>query len=89
MFFLAILTFLMAALDAEQNFMPTKYIFLLSISVRSKVVAVFFCAKFAKVELKICDCNLLIMRLLMYLMSVLDKITKILFLQVFFILRLL
>ena len=38
-FFLAILTFLMAALDAQQNFMPTRYPFFLSISVRSKVKA--------------------------------------------------
>ena len=28
-FFLAILTFLMAALDAQQNFMPTRYLFFL------------------------------------------------------------
>ena len=31
-FFLVILTFFMAALDAQQNFMPTKYLFFLSIS---------------------------------------------------------
>ena len=38
-FFLAILTILMAVLDAQQNFMPTRYLFH-SISVRSKVIAV-------------------------------------------------
>ena len=38
-FFLAILKFLMAPLDAQQNFMPMKYIFFLSIFVRSKVIA--------------------------------------------------
>ena len=32
-FFLAIFTFLRAALDVQQNFMPTKYCFYLSISV--------------------------------------------------------
>ena len=40
-FFLAILTFFMAALDAQQNFMPTRYIFFLSISFGSKVIALF------------------------------------------------
>ena len=30
-FFLAILTFFMAALDAQRNFMPTRYIFFLSL----------------------------------------------------------
>ena len=39
--FLAILTFFMAALDAQQNFMPTRYIFFLSISFGSKVIAFF------------------------------------------------
>ena len=38
-FFLAILTFFIAALDAQQNFMLTRYLFFLSISVRSKVIA--------------------------------------------------
>ena len=38
-FFLAIFTFLMAALDAQQNFMRTKYLF--SFYVRSKVIAFF------------------------------------------------
>ena len=38
-FFLAILTFFMAALDAQRNFMPTRYIFFLSISFGSKVIA--------------------------------------------------
>ena len=55
-FFLAILAFFMAALDAQQNFMPTRYIFFLSISFLSKVIA-FFCQKVAKVEHTICDCN--------------------------------
>ena len=41
-FFLAILKFLMAPLDAQQNFMPLKYHFFLSIFVRSIVIA-FFC----------------------------------------------
>ena len=40
-FFLAILTFFMAALDAQRNFMPTRYIFFLSISFGSKVIAFF------------------------------------------------
>ena len=40
-FFLAILTFFMAALDAQQNLMPTRYISFLSISDRSKVIAFF------------------------------------------------
>ena len=55
-FFLAILKFLMAPLDAQQNFMSMKYNFFLSIFVRSKVIA-FFCEKIAKVEHIICDCN--------------------------------
>ena len=55
-FFLAILKFLIAPLDAQQNFMLIKYIFFLSIFVRSKVIA-FFCEKLAKVEHTICDCN--------------------------------
>ena len=37
----AILTFVMAALDAQQNFMPTRYIFILSISFGSKVISFF------------------------------------------------
>ena len=37
--FLAISTFLKAALDAQQSFMPTRYFF--SIAVRSKVIAFF------------------------------------------------
>ena len=40
-FFLAILTFFMAALDARRNFMPTRYIFFLSICFGSKVIAFF------------------------------------------------
>ena len=56
-FFLAILNFFMAAYDAQHNFMPTKYNLLRSIFVRSKVIAVFFCETFAKVEHTICDCN--------------------------------
>ena len=55
-FFLAILKFFMTALDAQQNFMPTRYIFFLPISFGSKVIA-FFCQKVAKVEHTICDCN--------------------------------
>ena len=38
-FFLAILTFVMAVLDAQQNVMPMRFFF--SISVRSKVIAFF------------------------------------------------
>ena len=55
-FFLEILTFFMAALDAQRNFMRTRYIFFLSISFGSKVIA-FFCQKVAKVEHTICNCN--------------------------------
>ena len=55
-FFLAFLTFFMAGLDAQRNFMPTRYIFFLSISFGSKVIA-FFCQKVAKVEHTICDFN--------------------------------
>ena len=40
-FLLAILKFLMAPLDAQQNFMPMKYTFFLSIFVRSKAIAFF------------------------------------------------
>ena len=40
-FFLAILKFSMAPLDAQQYFMLMKYIFFLSIFVRSKVIAFF------------------------------------------------
>ena len=36
-FFLTILTFLKAALEGQYNFIPTKYIYFFSISVRSKV----------------------------------------------------
>ena len=54
-FFLAIFTFFMAALDAQQNFMPTRYFFSFYLF-RSKVIA-FFCQKVAKVEHTICDCN--------------------------------
>ena len=53
-FFLAILTFFMAALDAQQNFMLTRYLFFLSILIKSYSV---FCEKVAKVEHTICDCN--------------------------------
>ena len=55
-FFPAIWTFFMAALDAQQNFMSTRYLFFLSISFGSKVIE-FFCQKVAKVEHTICDCN--------------------------------
>ena len=55
-FFLAIFEFLMAPLDAQQNFMLLRYLFFLSIFVRSKVIA-FFCEKIVKVEHTICDCN--------------------------------
>ena len=55
---LVMFAILMAAMDVQQNFMPTTYIFFLSIgvSVRSKVLA-FFSEKFTKVEHTICDCN--------------------------------
>ena len=56
-FFLAIFTFFMAALDAQRNFMPTRYIFILSISFGSKVSVSVFCQKVAKVKHTICDCN--------------------------------
>ena len=49
-FFLAILTFFMAALDAQRNFMPTRYIFFLSISFGSKVIA-FFVKKLPKLNI--------------------------------------
>ena len=39
-FFLAILTFLISTLEAQQNFMPARYLFL-SISIRSKGIAFF------------------------------------------------
>ena len=45
-FFLAIFDILMAALDAQQNFMLTEYILFLFITTRSKV----FREKIAKVE---------------------------------------
>ena len=49
-FFLAILKFLMAPLDAQQNFMLMKYFFFLSIFVRSKVIA-FFVKKLPKLNI--------------------------------------
>ena len=49
-FFLAILTFFMAALDAQQSFMPTRYIFFLSISFGSKVI-MFFVKKLPKLNI--------------------------------------
>ena len=49
-FFLAILTFLMASLDAQRNFMRTRYIFFLSISFGSKVIA-FFVKKLSKLNI--------------------------------------
>ena len=49
-FFLAILTFFMAALDAQRNFMPTRYLFFLSISFGSKVIA-FFVKKLPKLNI--------------------------------------
>ena len=49
-FFPAILTFFMAALDAQRNFMPTRYIFFLSISFESKVIA-FFVKKLPKLNI--------------------------------------
>ena len=55
-FFLAILTFLMAALDAQQNFMPTRYLFFSFYFFLIKSYSV-FCQKVAKVEHTICDCN--------------------------------
>ena len=39
--FLAILTFLMPPLDAQQNFMLTTYVLFLSINLRSKVITFF------------------------------------------------
>ena len=55
-FFLAILTFFMAALDAQRNFMPTRYIFFSFYLFLIKSYSV-FCQKIAKVEHTICDCN--------------------------------
>ena len=55
-FFLAILTFLMAALDAQHNFMPTRYLFFSFYLFLIKSYSV-FCHKVAKVEHTICDCN--------------------------------
>ena len=49
-FFLAILNFFMAALDAQRNFMITRYIFFLSISFGSKVIA-FFVKKLPKLNI--------------------------------------
>ena len=48
--FLAILTFLMPPLDAQQNFMLTTYVLFLSISVRSKVIT-FFLQNLPKVNI--------------------------------------
>ena len=48
--FLVILTFFIAALDAQQNLMPTRYIFFLSISFGSKVIA-FFVKKLPKLNI--------------------------------------
>ena len=55
--FLEILTFLIAAFDAQQDFMPTRDLFFLSISDISKKCMFFFRQQFAKVEHTICDCN--------------------------------
>ena len=55
-FFLAILTFFMEALDAQQNFMPTRYLFFSFYLFLIKSYSV-FCQKVAKVEHTICDCN--------------------------------
>ena len=55
-FFLAILTFFMAALDDQQNFMPTRYLFFSFYLFLIKSYS-FFCQKVAKVEHTICDCN--------------------------------
>ena len=44
----------MAALNSQQNFMPSSYIFF-SIPVRLKVIA--FLPKKCQVEHTICDCN--------------------------------
>ena len=49
-FFLAILTFFMAALDAQRNFMTLRYIFFLSIYFGSKVIA-FFVKKLPKLKI--------------------------------------
>ena len=49
--YVAILTFLMAASDAQQNFMLTKYILYPSISIRSKVKAFFFVKKLPKLNI--------------------------------------
>ena len=49
-FFVTILTFFMAPLDAQQNFMPTRYLFFLSISFLSNVIA-FFVKKLPKLNI--------------------------------------
>ena len=53
--FLAILIFFMAALDAQQNFMWTRYLFFFLSLFDQKLQR--FCQKVAKVEHTICDCN--------------------------------
>ena len=49
-FFLAILTFFMAALDAQQNFMPTRYLFFFLSLFLSKVIAFFWVKKLPKLN---------------------------------------
>ena len=55
-FFLAILTCFMAALDEQQNFMQTRYLFFTFYLFLIEGYRV-FCQKVAKVEHTICDCN--------------------------------
>ena len=51
-FFLAILTISMAALDAQRNFMPTRYIFFfLSLLDQDKSYSVFFVKKLPKLNI--------------------------------------
>ena len=53
-FFLVILTFIMATLDAQQNFMLTKCMLSFLFLLDQKLY--FFCEKNVKVEHTICDC---------------------------------
>ena len=55
-FILAILTFFMAALDAQQNFMLTRYLFFCFYLFLIKSYSG-FCQKVAKVEHTLCDFN--------------------------------
>ena len=55
-FFLAILKFLMAALNAQKNFMQQTIIFFF-LSLLDKKLYCFYVKKIAKIDHAICDCN--------------------------------